>query len=99
MTLWLGCGVVFRAAHLFHHLLVALWSACDRGLVLRGVQLRQLPDKGDHVPDQLIVVGLAPCRHRRELHSMLDDPELLGSGQVVAASKFRRGRIQALAQF
>ena len=39
---------------------------------------------------------LAPCRHGAELHPVLDDPELLGGGEILSAREFRRLWIQRI---
>jgi len=85
------------ARHMLHHSLVALGRAGDGGPVLLWRQLRQLPDERDHVPDQLIVMGLTPRRHRTHLHAMFDDPEPLRGGAVGGPRKLRRRRIESLA--
>ena len=82
-----------RRAHVLHYFLVVFGRARHGRFVLFRRHLRQLLDEGHHVPYELVVVGLPPGGHCRQLNSMFDDPELLGWCQVIATGELRCRRI------
>src|SRR5438270_9020636 len=84
------------AVHLLHHLVMIGRRAGDRRFVLLGRHLRQRSDERDHVPDEIVVVCLAPSWHRTELHAVLDDPELLRGGAAIRLRELGGGWIQTL---
>src|SRR4051794_18518590 len=90
-----GTGLV---VHLLHYRVMIGRRAGNRRFVLLGRHVRQRSDERDHVPDEIVVVRLAPGRHRTELHSVLDDPELLCGGAAIRLGELGSGWIQTPAQ-
>lgn len=87
------CRTLRRLGHsagrLSSHFFVVPRRVGQDCLILLGRHSLQPANECDHVPDELITMRPAPCRHGRELHAMLDDPELLGRAEVIALGQLR----------
>jgi hypothetical protein len=73
------------------------WSAGDDRFVLLGRHFGQSTNDCDHVPDELIIMGLPPRWHGTQFHAVLNRPELLGCRLVLTTRQLGRLRIETLA--